>query len=40
MIFKNKGMDVKYIRKWLKEFAALLKLPLLAKFNALLKERK
>jgi len=40
VILKNKGMDVKYIRKWLKEFAALLKLPLLAKFNALLKERK
>jgi hypothetical protein len=40
VILKNKGMDEKYIRKWLKEFAALLELPLVARFNALLKEKK
>jgi hypothetical protein len=40
VILKNEGMEEKYIRKWLKEFAVLLKLPLVAKFNALLKERK
>jgi predicted nucleotidyltransferase len=39
-ILKSKEMDVKYIRKWLKEFAAHLKLPLVAKFNALLRESK
>jgi hypothetical protein len=40
VILKNKDMDEKYIRKWLKEFAALLELPLVARFNALLKEKK
>lgn len=40
VMLKNKGMDEKYIRKWLKEFAALLELPLVARFNALLKEKK
>jgi predicted nucleotidyltransferase len=39
MILKNKRMNEKYIRKWLKEFAVLLKLPLVAKFNSLLKEK-
>jgi hypothetical protein len=39
IMFKNKEMDVRYIRKWLKQFAALLKLPLVAKFNSLLKSR-
>jgi len=40
VILKNKGMDEKYIRQWLKEFAGLLKLPLVAKFNSLLKKKE
>jgi hypothetical protein len=40
MILKNKRMNEKYIRKWLKEFAVLLKLPLVAEFNSLLKEKR
>jgi len=38
MMLKNKEMDVRYIRKWLRQFAVLLKLPLVADFNALMKE--
>lgn len=40
VILKNKEMDVAYIRKWLRQFAIALKLPLVAKFNALLKEKE
>jgi len=40
MMLKNKKMDVKYTRKWLRQFAVLLKLPLVAKFNALIKEKE
>jgi len=39
VMLKNKEMDVKYIRKWLRHFAIALKVPLVAKFNSLLKER-
>jgi predicted nucleotidyltransferase len=39
VMLKNKEMDVKYIRKWLRQFAVTLKLPLVAQFNSLIKEK-
>ena len=40
IMLKNKEMGVKYLRKWLRQFAVLLKLPLLSKYNALLEENE
>lgn len=38
VLLKNRGLDTRYIRRWLKEFSTALKQPLLRRFNALFKE--